>query len=87
MGLSVALFFVASPFYVRFKCESGLVAGLFQVLVAAFRNRHVDLSSDEEHLISYHHETGSSFSIPSQRLRYIYSLYMLKILIFSMNYI
>ncbi|XP_010419730.1 PREDICTED: protein NRT1/ PTR FAMILY 1.3-like isoform X1 [Camelina sativa] len=53
-----------------FKCESGLVAGLFQVLVAAYRNRHVDLSS-EEHIISYHHERGSSFSIPSQKLRYL----------------
>lgn len=70
MALSVALFFAASPYYVRFKCESGLVAGLFQVLVAAFRNRHVDLSS-EEHTITYHHERGSSFSIPSSKLRYI----------------
>ncbi|KAG7550323.1 Proton-dependent oligopeptide transporter family [Arabidopsis thaliana x Arabidopsis arenosa] len=70
MALSVASFFAASPYYVRFKCESGLVAGLFQVLVAAFRNRHVDLSS-EEHIISYHYETGSSFSIPSQKLRYL----------------
>ncbi|XP_010491892.2 PREDICTED: protein NRT1/ PTR FAMILY 1.3-like [Camelina sativa] len=70
MVLSVALFFAASPYYVRFKCESGLVAGLFQVLVAAYRNRHVDLSS-EEHIISYHHERGSSFLIPSQKLRYL----------------
>lgn len=71
MALSVALFFATSPFYVHYKCQSGLVAGLFQVLVAAFRNRHVDLSS-EEYIISYHHETGSSLSIPSQKLRYIY---------------
>ncbi|RID42325.1 hypothetical protein BRARA_J02217 [Brassica rapa] len=70
MALSVALFFVASPFYVKFKCEPSLVSGLFQVLVAAFRNQHVDLAS-EEHVISYHHETGPSFSIPSQKLRYL----------------
>lgn len=71
MALSVALFFVASPFYVHYKCQSGLVSGFFQVLVAAFRNRHVDLSS-EEYIISYHHETESSLSIPSQKLRYIF---------------
>lgn len=70
MALSVALFFVASPFYVKLKCEPGLVSGLFQVLVAAFRNRHIDLSS-EEHIISYHQETGSPCSIPSQKLRYL----------------
>ncbi|CAN7068570.1 unnamed protein product [Brassica rapa subsp. trilocularis] len=70
MALSVAMFFVASPFYVKFKCGPSLVSGLFQVLVAAFRNQHVDLAS-EEHVISYHHETGPSFSIPSQKLRYL----------------
>ncbi|KAJ4883013.1 Protein NRT1/ PTR FAMILY 1.3 [Raphanus sativus] len=70
MTISVALFFAASPYYVKFKCEPGLVSGLVQVLVAAFRNRHVDLSS-EEHVVSYHQETGSSFSTPSQKLRYL----------------
>ncbi|CAA7039769.1 unnamed protein product [Microthlaspi erraticum] len=70
MALSVTLFFAATPFYVHYKYQSGLVAGLFQVLVAAFRNWHVNLS-EEEYIISYHHETGSSFSIPSQKLRYL----------------
>ena len=74
MALSVALIFVASPFYVKLKCEPGLVSGILQVLVAAFRNRHVDLSS-EEHIISYYHETGSSCSIPSQKLRFINLLF------------
>ncbi|XP_010519892.1 PREDICTED: protein NRT1/ PTR FAMILY 1.3 [Tarenaya hassleriana] len=70
MALSVVLFFAASPFYVKAKGDSGLVAGLAQVVVSAFRNRRrIDLAS--ENRISYHHQKGSSLLIPSDKLRFL----------------
>ncbi|CAN6839068.1 unnamed protein product [Brassica oleracea] len=71
-------YFLSQSFLVFIQTKYGwqigfgvsVVAMALSVLVAAFRNRHVDLSS-EEHIISYYHETGSSCSIPSQKLRYL----------------
>lgn len=67
MFLSAVFFFLASPFYVKLKAKSSLLTGMFQVILASYKNRHLELSSDAE----YHFKKGSMLVIPTEKLRYI----------------
>lgn len=73
MFLSALSFFVASPFYVKLKSKSSLITGFFRVIAAAYRNRHVDLPSDTRYVL-FHHKEDSKTIVPSEKLRYQYSL-------------
>lgn len=72
MFISTFSFFLASPFYFKLKVESSLLTRFFQVVVAAFKNRSIKLSSlhpDE----SYHIGKGSMLQVPSEKLRYYWA--------------
>ncbi|KAK4715762.1 hypothetical protein R3W88_014100 [Solanum pinnatisectum] len=43
MVLSVSVFLIGSPHYIKAKPEGSLFTGLFQVAVAAFRKRHINV--------------------------------------------
>ncbi|KAK6161854.1 hypothetical protein DH2020_001695 [Rehmannia glutinosa] len=76
MLLSVISFYLASPFYIKFKSKTSLVTGLLQVVVASYRNRHLKLS-DNAHTV-YHYKSGSVLVLPSRKLRcgnYLYQIY------------
>lgn len=79
MLVSVTSFFLASPFYVRFKSSSSLITGFIQVGVAAFRNRHLKLSDSTRDV--YHCKNGSGLVFPSEKLRY--SVYFTRCLCFN----
>ncbi|KAJ4708058.1 Protein NRT1/ PTR FAMILY 1.2 like [Melia azedarach] len=68
MLLSALSFFLASPFYVEFKANTSLLTGLTQVLVASYKNRHINLSSQATGQI-YHHKNGSTLVMPTENLR------------------
>ncbi|KAK6140857.1 hypothetical protein DH2020_025389 [Rehmannia glutinosa] len=69
MLLSVISFYLASPFYIKFKSKTSLVTGLLQVVVASYRNRHLKLS-DDAHTV-YHCKSGSVLVFPSRKLRFL----------------
>ncbi|OMO91051.1 Proton-dependent oligopeptide transporter family [Corchorus olitorius] len=43
MFVSAISFYLASPFYIKLKARTSLLTGFVQVLVASFRNRHINL--------------------------------------------
>ncbi|KAH7856917.1 hypothetical protein Vadar_006868 [Vaccinium darrowii] len=67
MFLSEVFFFLASPFYVKLKAKSSLLTGMFQVILASYKNRHLELSSDAE----YHFKKGSMLVVPTEKLRFL----------------
>ncbi|PHU01345.1 hypothetical protein BC332_31132 [Capsicum chinense] len=67
---STVLFYLGTPFYVRLKPKSSLITGLFQVIVASYRNRCLRLSSQSEDIL-YHQKKGSTIARPSERLRFL----------------
>ncbi|KAI9111436.1 hypothetical protein K1719_017126 [Acacia pycnantha] len=48
MFLSIIMFFVGKSIYVYVKPEGSIFSGIAQVLVAAYRKRHVELPSDDK---------------------------------------
>lgn len=68
MLLSAALFFLASPFYVKLKANKSLLTGFAQVIVASYRNRHIELSSQATNE-NYHYKKGAEFVKPTETLR------------------
>ena len=70
MLLSVVPFYLASPLYVKLKPKSGLITGIVQVIVAAYRNRHFVLSSSQSMDVLYHYKKGSMLVVPTEKLRY-----------------
>ncbi|XP_011026626.1 PREDICTED: protein NRT1/ PTR FAMILY 1.2-like [Populus euphratica] len=69
MILSGLSFSLASPFYVKSKPKASWITGLAQVVVASFRNRSVELSTEATVEVRYH-ATGSVLAVPSKRLRF-----------------
>ncbi|XP_038709042.1 protein NRT1/ PTR FAMILY 1.2-like isoform X2 [Tripterygium wilfordii] len=68
MFFSALSFFLASCWYVKSKGKASLVTGFAHVLVASYRNRHVQLSgvaTDE----MYYHGKESNLLVPSGKLR------------------
>lgn len=68
MLITVIMFFVASPFYVKKKARRSLLTGFAQVFVAAFRNRKLALPS-EDSVGLYHRKKGSKLIAPTDKLR------------------
>lgn len=73
MIVSVLSFFLASPFYVKSMVKTSLLTSFIQVIVASYKNRHFALSS-EGTSIMYHHKEGSNLVVPSEKLRYNFTL-------------
>ncbi|GFS35415.1 major facilitator superfamily protein [Actinidia rufa] len=71
MLLSVVSFYLASPLYVKLKPKSGLIIGIVQVVVAAYRNRHFVLSSSQNTDVLYHYKKGSALVVPTEKLRFL----------------
>ncbi|KAK0571575.1 hypothetical protein LWI29_018324 [Acer saccharum] len=70
MFLSAISFFFASPLYVKDKPNTNLLASLAQVVVASYRNRHINITSqatDE----AYHQRKESKLLMPSDKLRFL----------------
>ncbi|KAL8504088.1 hypothetical protein ACS0TY_022717 [Phlomoides rotata] len=69
MVFGVCVFFLASPFYVKFKSETSLITGFVQVVIASFKNRQVELLNTTNY--AYHCKTGSTLVVPSAKLRFL----------------
>ncbi|XP_019196753.1 PREDICTED: protein NRT1/ PTR FAMILY 1.2 [Ipomoea nil] len=68
MLVSVILFIVASPLYVKRKRGRNLFSGFARVLVAAYKNRKLSYPSKAS---DYHCDKGSDFIVPSGKLRFL----------------
>ncbi|KAK6773001.1 hypothetical protein RDI58_028239 [Solanum bulbocastanum] len=70
MLFSTLLIYLGTPFYVKLKPKSSLITGLFQVIVASYRNRCLKLLSRSEG-IQYHQKKGPTVVLPSEKLRFL----------------
>ncbi|XP_057958620.1 protein NRT1/ PTR FAMILY 1.2-like [Malania oleifera] len=71
MFLSTLSFFWASPWYVKLEANRSLFVGLAQVVVAAHRNRHVELNSSKNtDLKLYYNNVESNLKAPTEKLRF-----------------
>ncbi|CAH9136403.1 unnamed protein product, partial [Cuscuta epithymum] len=66
---AVLTFFSGSVWYLRPNPTKNLVNGLFNVMVASYRNRHIKLFSGDTEL--QYHSKGSALSHPSDKLRFL----------------
>ncbi|GKV27087.1 hypothetical protein SLEP1_g36296 [Rubroshorea leprosula] len=67
--LSVIMFFIASPLYLKKKPKKSLFTGFAQVIVVAYRNRNLSFpfpNSSER----YHHGKDSEIVVPRDKLRF-----------------
>ncbi|CAI9757608.1 unnamed protein product [Fraxinus pennsylvanica] len=69
MFASTLLFFLASSLYVKQKASKSLFTGFAQVLVVAYKNRKLALALYNSN--RYHHEKGSEFTMPTDKLRFL----------------
>ncbi|KAK4358213.1 hypothetical protein RND71_023823 [Anisodus tanguticus] len=76
MFLSVSMFLIGSPFYIKVKAEESLFIGLVQAVVAAFRKRFANIP-----LIDfddcYHQPHESEILAPSNDFRFLNRAYMI----------
>lgn len=73
MVISVLMFVLGSPLYVRIKSGNSLFTSFFQILAASFKNRKITLPpSDNDDC--YHQNPDKRFPGPSENLRYFYYL-------------
>ncbi|GAB4837244.1 hypothetical protein Ancab_002147 [Ancistrocladus abbreviatus] len=70
MLLSALSFFLASPFYVKLKAKTSLLTGFARVLMASWRNRHIEFSYHSSDQL-YHCAKGSTLSVPTEKLRFL----------------
>lgn len=70
MVLSVLLFFIASPLYVKLKASSSLLTGFAQVAVVAYKNRKLALPPPNASWC-YHRQKDSLFIVPTSKLRFM----------------
>ncbi|XP_060173592.1 protein NRT1/ PTR FAMILY 1.2-like [Lycium barbarum] len=70
MLFSTLLIYLGTPFYVKLNPKSSLITGLFQVIVASYRNRRLRLSSQSADVL-YHQKKGSAVVLPSEKLRFL----------------
>ncbi|CAM8986289.1 unnamed protein product [Rhodiola kirilowii] len=73
MFLSASLFFMASSLYVKHHVSTNLLVNFAQVIVASYRKRKLPLSplSTGDDCYCYHHEKGSEFLVPTDKLRFL----------------
>ncbi|XVE97565.1 hypothetical protein REPUB_Repub03eG0030400 [Reevesia pubescens] len=70
MFISTLSFYLASSFYVKLNPRTSLFTGFAQVVVASFRNRHIDLPSQPTNEV-YYLRKGSMLHVPSEKLRFL----------------
>lgn len=75
MLVSVILFIVASPLYVKRKSGRNLFSSFARVLVVAYKNRKLSYPSK---VSDYHCDKGSEYTVPTDKLRYEYNYYLKK---------
>ncbi|XP_050234332.1 protein NRT1/ PTR FAMILY 1.2 [Mercurialis annua] len=68
--LSLFLFFVASPLYLKQKASKSLLAGFVQVLVVSYRNRNVPFPPTNSEA-KYHRRKDSEYIAPTENLRFL----------------
>ncbi|KAL0374371.1 UNVERIFIED_CONTAM: protein NRT1/ PTR FAMILY 1.2 [Sesamum radiatum] len=72
MLFSAVMFFLGSGLYVKVKPNNSLLTGLAQVLVASWRNRHLQLPPEESDSRHYYHSAkGSKLLVPTHKLRFL----------------
>ncbi|XWS17719.1 hypothetical protein CRYUN_Cryun33cG0091400 [Craigia yunnanensis] len=67
MFMSALSFYFSSSFYIKLEARTSLFTGFAQVLVASFRNRHIDLPSQATNEV-YYLRKGSMLQVPSEKL-------------------
>ncbi|KAE8656978.1 Protein NRT1/ PTR FAMILY 1.1 [Hibiscus syriacus] len=70
MLISVLVFFLASPLYVKQMASKSLLTGFAQVIVVAYRNRNLTFPLPNS-TGSYHHERDSNIIVPTDKLRFL----------------
>ncbi|KAL4368855.1 hypothetical protein GQ457_05G024310 [Hibiscus cannabinus] len=70
MLLSVLVFFLASPLYLKMKASKSLLTGFVQVVVVAYRNRNLTFPLPNS-TGSYHHRRDSKIVAPTDKLRFL----------------
>ncbi|PPS00102.1 hypothetical protein GOBAR_AA20560 [Gossypium barbadense] len=70
MLLSVLLFFIASPLYLKLNPSKSLLTGFLQVMVVAYKNRNLTFPLPDS-TGSYHHRRDSNIVAPSHKLRFL----------------
>ncbi|GAY51128.1 hypothetical protein CUMW_131940 [Citrus unshiu] len=70
MVLSLLLFFIASPLYVKLKASSSLLTGFAQVAVVAYKNRKLALPPPNASWC-YHRQKDSLLIVPTSKLRFL----------------
>lgn len=68
MLFSTIMFFIGSPLYVKLMANKSLLSSLAQVIVAAWKNRHLELPPQTSDKWFYH--KGSKLVTPTPKLRY-----------------
>lgn len=84
MVFSALMFLVGSSLYVKVKVSKSLFTGFFQVLVAAFRNRKLNLPPGN--IDQCFHSDDSKFLIPTNNLRYIIIWPILFLIIYNVMF-
>lgn len=70
MLLSILIFFVASPLYIKITARKSLITSFARVIVASFKNRNVCLPSLNSNA-QYYHKKDSAVIAPSNKLRFL----------------
>ncbi|KAK5843036.1 protein NRT1/ PTR FAMILY 1.2-like [Gossypium arboreum] len=70
MLLSVLLFFIASPLYLKLNPSKSLLTGFLQVMVVAYKNRNLTFPLPDS-TGSYHHRRDSNIVAPTHKLRFL----------------
>ncbi|CAN4110424.1 unnamed protein product [Withania somnifera] len=65
MVLSVSMFLIGSPLYIKVKARGSLLTELFQVAVAMFRKRHIDVQMNYNNECYYYKAPESKSLAPS----------------------
>ncbi|MBA0761240.1 hypothetical protein Gotri_023915 [Gossypium trilobum] len=70
MLLSVLVFFIASPLYLKLNPSKSLLTGFLQVMVVAHKNRNLTFPLPDS-TGSYHHRRDSNIAAPTHKLRFL----------------
>ncbi|MBA0794169.1 hypothetical protein Gohar_018520 [Gossypium harknessii] len=70
MLLSVLVFFIASPLYLKLNPSKSLLTGFLQVMVVAYKNRNLTFPFPDS-TGSYHHRRDSNIAAPTHKLRFL----------------
>ncbi|KAJ4830763.1 hypothetical protein Tsubulata_020799, partial [Turnera subulata] len=76
MLFAALMFLVGSSFYVKVKASSSLFTGFFQVVVASFRKRDLDLSPGNT--AQWFHENDQDIIVPTNNLRFLNKACMIR---------